>query len=139
MKRVFLLSMALIMLFSSALSESLDLSKMSLEELTFLNEKVNSEITDRVGAATEESYSGLLISGKNIETGSYVLTSVGSVQISIWISESSYGMGVEPNSIIQCSDGEKVSVYFDEETYVLIDEGTVYIQPATEDWVPKTE
>lgn len=138
MKRLFMLILAFTMFAISAFGEGVELSAMSLDELQALHEQLDAEIKTRLECETSKGYSGVLIGGKNIELGAYVLTCVGTARIYIWLSESSYALGFTPDSVIRLSDGENAMVYFEEETHVVIDDGRVLIQPAAEDWVPKT-
>ena len=71
MKRVLIVIMLLMLLFSTALSEELNLSVISLDELVTLRRSIDAEILNRIGSDSSSIYSGTYIVGENISAGKY--------------------------------------------------------------------
>ena len=73
MKRVLILIVLLMLLCSTALSEELDLTIISLDELVTLRRGIDAEILDRIGSDSSSIYSGNYIVGEDISAGKYTI------------------------------------------------------------------
>ncbi|MEG0902394.1 MAG: hypothetical protein RSG96_09745, partial [Clostridia bacterium] len=107
MKKTIVLTLILTMFALPAMGESVDLSTIGFSDLIELRDNVEVELKTRP-EYEEKGYGGLFIGGKNINVGSYFLTCIGTVTISMWKSEREFERSYDPIMDNEYSDGELV-------------------------------
>lgn len=139
MKKLFASLLAFMLFISPALAEDIDLSSLSLDDLTLLQQRVSAEIASKIPDAGDPLPEGMYTVGEDLKPGKYILTithvkrdSVGASYGQLCVRDDSgslgfYNYNIEPGECMFFSfrEGMSLEVYF----------CSGILSPATQSWV----
>lgn len=147
MKRILVLTLALLLFAVPAVGEELDLSGMELGELVSLRERADAEITSRIGFSDEQIGSGYYIVGEDIKPGKYELicTLPDIIENSDGTNRSRCGLVVAASKADDAealfdygaiSLGQQILITLEEGNVLAIVRGNFDIRPFDHSWAP---
>lgn len=135
MKKVLMLVVVLALFVSPALSEAIDFTSMSLDELLVMRQSIEDEIYSRLQEGSGTIWVGAYHVGKDIKAGSYVLSGIeNTIIVHVYESEEDFANHKTSTNDFVSTTGYYLSVKEGMVIEVLIGNG--YIVPASATYKP---